>query len=319
MLSCATLVLTAPRPAAGQDADAELAPEVAVPEVVVEVRPSHARLQRSVRFDEEGLPQRRDADLSLSLRAEFTTELQVLGVRQPKFTSITSSFGEELAIPEQRQEGASLQLERRGQEGEAGSVSFSIGLPDPPALRGIGEMRGTITVVVADGPRRELRFVPLERYTGRTAVVEDVGGAEVEVSGVEQGRVTFLFSSELVVRISAVGYAALGGAAQFDSNRVSFNTRFNDRMGMALRQDQIPEGGGVVFQVYPETREIELAWSCGPFDLPAPPIGAQGHLAIRTVGEGEAHAGEAPAAPDAVEPDRALPLRIGDQVQPMDG
>ena len=240
-----TAMAVEPLPVIGQEAEAEVpelvvevpevmveAPEVVVeaPEVVVEVRPIHAQLQRSVRFDEEGMPQQQNASLSMQFLAEVHTELEVLSVAPPEVESVTSSFGVPLTLPEQPQRRQGPQpLQRRNGLNGPGSIAFPFNLADPPVLRGINEARGTITLIVAEGPRRELRFVPIERYLDRTAVVEDLDDAEVAVARETNGHFRFTVPDGLTGRFSGIGYATPGAAAAFEQEVARFNNRNNGR------------------------------------------------------------------------------------------
>ncbi len=77
------------------------------------------------------------------------------------------------------------------------------------------------------------------------------------------------------------------------------STRGNGTASLWIDEGSIPEGGGVVFRVYPSTREVSIPWECGPFELPSADAGGGLRLAMRTVAEGEAPEGageeEAPA------------------------
>ncbi|BAM04609.1 hypothetical protein [Phycisphaera mikurensis] len=284
--------------------------------VTLSVRPVHVQLQRSLGFDEEGEVRQRDAGLAIRLVADVETGLEVLSVAPPEVASLTCSFGLAIPLPPgARPRQGPQPLQRRHGDAGPGSVSIQLQLPHPPAADGIREASGTLTLTVADGPRRELRFVPLDRFLGRTVVVEDLGGAEVKPTRDRNGRVRFDVPAALARKVGGVGYARPGEAAAFDPEPARFSPQGGDQATVWLQDQRVPEGGGVVFRVYPDAREIVLPWRCGPFALPTaqPPAGLR--LALRTVAEGAAPEGEAgPGAAEAA--DRPLPLRIDGEPQP---
>ena len=317
LLPTVLLLTLAAAPLQGQEADP------APPEASIAVRPTNASLQRSVQFDEQGTPQNRNANLSIAFIAEVETDLDVLSVDATAIESITSSLGVPLSLRDDRNRARNTQpLQRRNGEDGPGSVSFQVNLPEPPDLRGVGRARGTLVLTVADGPARELRFVPIDRYLGRTATVEDMDDAAVETVREGNGRVRFTVPDGFSARVGRVGYAAAGKPAAFERDPARMSNRGNGTSSLWIDAASIPAGGGVVFRVYPSVREVSLPWECGPFDLPSAEAAGGLRLAMRTVAEGEAPeaAGKDQAEIEgkAEAEDTPLPLRIDGEIQPDD-
>ena len=281
--------------------------------VSVRVRPTHVSRQETVRFGDDGGVQQRGGSLSLQFVAEVSGGPGLLGTALPEVSTLETLAGGSLSIqPDGRRGLQPLQaVGGRGQGAAAATrqLSFAVSVADPPAAQGVRSARGTITFVEPDGPLRELRFVPLERFTGRTALVEDMGDAAFRLEAQGPDAVQLAFPEAFERHLVDVALAdPAGGVRVLERGR--WNTWRRDGTAyLRLRGEEVPEGGGLVLRLHPTLREVVIPWSCGPFDLPVPGGDAGPHLAMRTTDPADAMpaAGAGGGAEPRVEP---LPLRV---------
>ena len=308
-------------PDVGDDAEHEQAQREAPPAppaggVAIRVRPTNVSRQDRIQFGEDGGLEARSANMSLSFQAEVHTDLELLGTATPAVEALETLAGERLFIDPRRNSLGPQPLQapqNRHRGGDAAGppvVSFSVSIHEPPAARGVRSARGTLTLVTPDSEVRELRFVPLDRFLHRTAVVEGLGGAEFELKRQGPQALQVVFPERLAANLHEVGFAGPGGGFEQLQRGRAHTYQRDGQTTVQLQRDEMPEGGGVVLRMYPKVRELVVPWRCGPFELPTPDRDQAPRLALSLVAPDAPFPGAEPDGADPAPGPEPLPLRI---------
>ncbi|MEO1237095.1 MAG: hypothetical protein AAFX76_09935 [Planctomycetota bacterium] len=281
-------------------------------EIALRVVPTHLTINRSISFDENGEPTNQTDQLNARLRCTYDGEPPLLAYRDLTWESAVTSAGETLDIPANARRGHTQPIRRDRRQTGPPSFDLHLNLPAPqrPA-RHLEELRGTVTLRVAEGDERVIRLAPLSDYLGKRFRVVDMGDATMSLRGVpgaggRTGQIELTHPSDLQPLIQEVAFTtAMGG--ELSAQRRGASTRNNATTQRFAIEP--PDGAALVIKLYRGAREIDVPVVVRDVPLPdVEPAAPRFDLAIATqpldapfpIAPGPDAPAAVPADPDAL-------------------
>ncbi|MEM9419163.1 MAG: hypothetical protein AAGA25_08970 [Planctomycetota bacterium] len=302
------------------EGDVEAAPAVIAenPGVVLTLAPSNFNLNRSISFDDKGMPQHRNDQLSINFYCFYDTPSKPLAYRDMEITSVITSAGEELSIDPNRHNRRHQQIHANRQRNGKPYFDLYVNLPAPTQhAEEITELRGKLKMELSKGPERVLRLAPVSKYVGKNFRITDMDDSPMSIRWIEAqdnqpAMIEWTYARSIESLVQETKFYRRNGV-EFEPNRRggsgNNNTR-SQRFAVGPAEDVI-----MVVTLFRQTRTVEVPFVARNLPLPiAEPQGPRFDLAVATEPVGgaiELAPGEAaePAGP-GVPGDNDLPIII---------
>jgi hypothetical protein len=249
----ALLLLAAALPAADPAVEA-----VAPPQVVVV--PQSVDLSYSLRFSDQGLPQRTTGTLRMSVWLRPAGGVQLLSCRGVQITEAVTDTGETLR-PRRDNGNGQEQFNEYERSQNSYDVSFGLGAPTTPP-RAIARVAGTVTLAIVTGAGSQSEVKPLKEFLGKPLLLEGLD-SPVTITREDQG-LTVRAATGTFERIEkVVGLRADGREIQLSGWSGGSD---NDESYRTYRT-QIPDDGGLSLRLLPPSTDIVVPFTVGPVTL----------------------------------------------------
>ena len=229
----------------------------------VTVRPHSVQLNGHMSFDQNGRPNRSNANFSMQVAMQFEDGVRATRYRMARFDALTDTGTVITADPDTlREQNVNFNPNANQQQ----RYYYHVQLDAPPqGTTRLRRVEGDLVVAVAEGPLMHVVIEPLVEAADRDFTIDGVNDAIIRVNPMGEGQVMVSWSQQINERVSHVSFY------QPDGDEVRPNGWGNqNQSGMVTRTYRLnlPDRGKVVVSLFPRVREVTIPFTFSDVPLP---------------------------------------------------